>query len=173
MRSPAVSASDLQIRAASAADARSLADIYNPYVVGTAITFEETALSPAAMAARVAEAESAGLPFLLATAGGEPAGFAYASAWKGRCAYRHTCETTVYVGQDHWRCGIGRALYTRLLDLLRQAGLHAAIGAIALPNEPSVALHERLGFEQVARFREVGFKFSRWTDVGYWQRLFG
>ena len=77
----------------------------------------------------------------------------------------------MYVGREHWRCGVGTALYTRLLDLLQRASFHAAIGGIALPNESSIALHERLGFTQVAHFREVGFKFNRWIDVGYWQRL--
>jgi phosphinothricin acetyltransferase len=101
-----------------------------------------------------------------------PAGFAYASKWKGRCAYRHTAETTVYVARSHWRCGVGKALYMQLLELLQHARIHAAIGGIALPNDSSVALHERLGFVKVAQFKEVGFKFNRWIDVGYWQRLF-
>jgi L-amino acid N-acyltransferase YncA len=170
---PPVSLRDLEIRPAVEADAPALADIYNPYVIETTVTFEETALSPPELAIRVTDANRAGLPFLLAHAGEVPLGFAYASKWKGRCAYRHTAETTVYVGRDHWRCGVGSALYRRLLDLLRHARFHAAIGGIALPNESSVALHERLGFVQVARFREVGFKFNRWIDVGYWQRLFG
>ena len=173
MNSPRKSARDIAIRPATCADAPALAEIYNPYVVETAVTFEEAPVAPSEMAARVAEADGAGLPFLVAAASGVPAGFACASKWKGRCAYRHTAETTVYVGRDHWRCGLGTALYLELLALLQQAGVHAAIGGIALPNEPSVALHERLGFVQVARFREVGFKFDRWIDVGYWQRLLG
>lgn len=137
------------------------------------ITFEKVAVIPSDMAARVAEAIGAGLPFMLAHAREVPLGFAYASKWKGRCAYRHSVETTVYVGRDHWRCGVGMALYRRLLDLLQNSGIHAVIGGIALPNESSIALHERLGFVQVTQFREVGFKFNRWIDVGYWQRLFG
>lgn len=172
MQAPRVSVRDIEIRAASAADASALADIYNPYVIETTVTFEEAALAPSEMAERVAEADVGGLPFLVAAAGSLPVGFACASKWKGRCAYRHTAETTVYVGRDHWRCGLGTALYGKLLDLLQQAGFHAAIGGIALPNDPSVALHERLGFVKVAQFREVGFKFDHWIDVGYWQRLF-
>lgn len=160
------------VRAATAADAPVLTAIYNPYVLTTSITFEETAVDPADMAGRVAETVSVQLPFLLAEVSGAPAGFAYASKWKGRCAYRHTVETTVYVERNHWRCGVGKALYVQLLERLQRAGFHAAIGGIALPNESSIALHERLGFTKVAQFREVGFKFNQWIDVGYWQFLF-
>ena len=173
MQSPREPVRDIEIRAATGADAPALADTYNPYVIETTVSFEEAALAPPEMAARVAEADGAGLPFLVAQVRGVPVGFACASKWKGRCAYRHTAETTVYVGRDHWRCGIGATLYGELLNLLQQAGILAAIGGIALPNEPSIALHERLGFVKVAQFREVGFKFNRWIDVGYWQRLFG
>jgi len=162
----------IEIRAAIPADSSALVEIYNPYVAETTITFEETALDASKMAARIAEADAAGLPFLLADIGGAPAGFAYATKWKGRCAYRHTAETTVYVKHDRWRCGVGKALYTQLLERLQHAGTHTAIGGIALPNESSIALHERLGFVKVAQFREVGFKFNQWIDVGYWQLLF-
>jgi L-amino acid N-acyltransferase YncA len=167
-----VSVSGLQVRDAAHGDAVALADIYNPYVLETTITFEEVGASPACMAERVAEAAEARLPFLVAESAGIPVGFAYASRWKGRCAYRFTAETTVYVDRRQWRRGTGSALYARVLDLLKDTGYHAAIGGIALPNEPSIRLHERLGFTHVAHFREVGFKFNRWIDVGYWQRLF-
>ncbi len=162
----------IEIRAANQADSSALADIYNPYVIETAITFEETVVDASEMATRVGDSDAAGLPFLLAAVGGAPAGFAYASKWKGRCAYRHTAETTVYVTRDRWRCGVGKALYTQLLERLQHAGIHAAIGGIALPNESSIALHEQFGFVKVAQFREIGFKFDQWIDVGYWQLLF-
>ena len=166
-----INSQDLTIRPAIAGDAPRLADIYNPYVLTTTITFEESAIGPAEMATRIAESAEASLPFLVAAIGGAPVGFANASRWKGRCAYRYSAETTVYVMQSHWQCGVGKALYSTLLGLLQSSGCHAAIGGIALPNESSIRLHERLGFTQVAQFREVGFKFNRWIDVGYWQRL--
>jgi L-amino acid N-acyltransferase YncA len=172
MHEPIAPSRNPEIRAATEADAAALADIYNPYVLGSIVTFEESAITPRDMAARISEAAGVNLPFLVAQAAGVPVGFAYASKWKGRCAYRYSAETTVYVGSSHWRSGLGKALYTNLLDLLQRSGCHAAIGGIALPNEPSVRLHERLGFTQVAHFREVGFKFDKWIDVGYWQRLF-
>lgn len=162
----------LSIRPAAAGDAAILADIYNPYVLETTITFEETAIEPSSMASRIAEAADARLPFLVAEAAGVPVAFAYASKWKGRCAYRYSVETTVYVERGQCRRGVGKSLYTRLMDLLQRSDCHAAIGGIALPNGPSVRLHERLGFTKVAQFREVGYKFGKWIDVGYWQRLF-
>ena len=172
MPAPPTSSPGVVVRAATAGDASALADIYNPYVLNTTITFEEAPVHATNMASRVAETLDARLPFLLAEVGGVPAGFASASKWKGRCAYRHTAETSVYIAPDHWRCGVGKALYTQLLELLQHANIHAAIGGIALPNDASVAFHERLGFVKVAQFKEVGFKFNRWIDVGYWQRLF-
>ena len=96
-------------------------------------------------------------------------GFCYASNWKARSAYRHSVESTVYVHPDYLRRGIGLRLYEALLAELRLRGIHAVIGGIALPNAASIGLHERLGFEKVAHFREVGRKFDRWIDVGYWQ----
>ena len=163
---------DIEICPATEADAPALAEIYNPYILETTITFEEQAVDPSDMASRVAETGRSGLPFLVARVRSVPVGFAYASKWKGRCAYRHSVETTVYVSRGRWRCGVGTALYAQLLDLLQGAGIHAAIGGIALPNESSIALHERLGFTKVAQVREIGFKFNRWIDVGYWQLLF-
>ena len=171
MSSSPDAAPELRMSNAGPGDAAALAAIYNPYVLETTITFEEAAVTAAEMAARVAEAEESRLPFLVARSRGVPVGFACASRWKGRCAYRYTAETTVYVDRGNWQRGIGTALYTGVLDLLRDAGYHAAIGGIALPNAPSIALHERLAFTHVAHFREVGFKFNRWIDVGYWQRL--
>lgn len=67
--------------------------------------------------------------------------------------------------------GIGKVLYTALIAELRTRSLHTVIGGIALPNPASIALHERLGFENVARFKQVGFKQERWIDVGYWQLM--
>ena len=172
MQASGASTDSIRVRAAVDQDASALADIYNPYVLETTITFEESAIGPADMAGRIAEAARAQLPFLVAHLAGMPVGFAYASRWKGRCAYRYSAETTVYVARGHWRRGVGKGLYAALLESLQRSGCHAAIGGIALPNERSIGLHERLGFTQVAQFREVGYKFGKWIDVGYWQRLF-
>jgi phosphinothricin acetyltransferase len=121
------------------------------------------------MASRVREVIDAGLPWVVAEVNDRVVGYAYASKWKGRCAYRFSVESSVYVATDHTGQGIGSKLYDALLDRLRAGKTHVVIGGIALPNEGSVALHERLGFRKVAHFNEVGFKFERWIDVGYWQ----
>ncbi|MGH8085997.1 MAG: arsinothricin resistance N-acetyltransferase ArsN1 family B [Lysobacter sp.] len=158
------------IRNATSADASALASIYNRYVLDTTVTFEESAVSETEMAARIAEVQGASLPWLVAEddAGGV-LGHAYASKWKGRCAYRFAVEITVYLDAAAHGRGLGRQLYERLLAVLRDAGMHVAIGGIALPNPASIALHEKLGFRKVGQFDEVGFKFGRWVDVGYWQ----
>ena len=159
----------LKIRDATLDDAAPIAAIYNPYVLNTSISFEEAEVTVAEMTGRIADLRANGLPWLVAAVDGGVAGYAYASKWRVRHAYRFSVETTVYLAPDHAGQGIGTALYRALVDRLREAGYHVAIGGIALPNAASIALHEKLGFEKVAQFSEVGFKFDRWTDVGYWQ----
>jgi phosphinothricin acetyltransferase len=171
MHSQETPATALTIRPACGADAAAIAAIYQPYVLETTISFEEQAVGAEEMAGRIAAIGEAGLPWLVACAEGVLIGYAYASKWRARPAYRHAVETSVYVaGGAHGR-GAGRALYGALLDRLRADGLHLAIGGIALPNEASIALHERFGFEKVAHFKQVGFKFGEWRDVAYWQLM--
>ena len=158
------------IRDAHAADAPAIAAIYNPYIAGTTISFEETPVSADEMRARIAAVQDAGLPWLvLEGVDGAIAGYAYATKWRVRHAYRYSVETSVYLAAGLERNGHGTALYTALLRRLRATGCHLAIAGIAQPNEASVALHERMGFRKVAHFGEVGFKFDRWIDVGYWE----
>ncbi|MGE0440040.1 MAG: arsinothricin resistance N-acetyltransferase ArsN1 family B [Gemmatimonadales bacterium] len=159
-----------RIRAAVAADAPALAAIYNHYVTTTVVTFEEAPVTGEEMAGRLGGIAAAALPWFVAEAEGRVAGYTYASPWRSRFGYRFSTETTVYVAPGFERRGIGAALYAALLPALRERGMHSAIGGIALPNPASVALHEKLGFRPVAHFVEVGFKFGRWHDVGYWQR---
>lgn len=162
--------SDGRIRSATPADGEALARIYNHYVRETIITFEEEAVTGAEMAARLARVQGGGLPWLVAEDDEGVAGYAYATPWKARAAYRFAVESTIYLDPARTGRGLGRPLYEALLDALRAGGFHTAVGGIALPNPASIALHERLGFVKVAHFREVGFKFGRWIDVGYWQR---
>jgi len=166
----AVSAAPV-LRDAGTVDAEALAALYNHYVAHTAVTFEETPVAPVDMAARLADNAAVGLPWLVAECDGEIAGYAYASKWKGRCAYRYAVESTVYLQPAAVGRGVGSRLYGALIDQLRERRLHTVIGGIALPNDASVRLHEKLGFVKVAQFRQVGFKFGRWIDVGYWQLM--
>ena len=157
------------IRAATAADGLVLARIYNHYITNTIVTFEEAPLSADDMAARVTETNAANLPWLVAEEPSGVVGYAYASRWKGRCAYRYSVEVTVYLDETAVGQGRGTLLYTALFNALRRSGCHVAIGGIALPNAASVALHEKFSMQKVAHFSEVGFKFGCWVDVGYWQ----
>lgn len=157
------------IRPATAADAARICAIYNPYIANTTISFEEEAVSDTDMARRIDDVREAGLPWLVLTLDGRVCGYAYATKWRARYAYRYAVETSVYLDPDAHGQGWGSTLYVRLLDEVRVRGLHTVIAGIAQPNARSVALHERLGFRKVAHFSEVGFKFGQWLDVGYWQ----
>ena len=160
------------IRPALASDADAIAHIYNHYIRNTTVTFEEMPVSAQEMAARIAKFDAASLPWLVLELDGHVVGYTYASKWKGRCAYRFSVESTVYLDPAHTGRGLGSSLYAALFAALRDKGMHVVIGGIALPNAASVALHEKLGLEKVAHFKEVGFKFERWIDVGYWQLKF-
>ena len=159
------------IRPVSLDDSDAIAAIYNHYVLNTPVTFEEEAVSGDVMRDRIREIRS-NLPWLVCEEAGLVRGFAYASPWKSRCAYRNSVETTVYLDKDVLGRGLGARLYEPLLQVLKERGFHTAIGGIALPNGGSVALHEKFGFQKVAQFREVGWKFETWIDVGYWQLVF-
>jgi len=113
--------------------------------------------------------QGAGLPWLVAVEEGAVVGYAYATKWKERSAYRFSVEVSVYLSnQSHGR-GLGAKLYETLFSTLKEGGIHAVMGGITLPNLASVALHEKMGMKKVAHFEKVGFKFDQWHDVGYWQ----
>ncbi len=159
------------IRDAEPNDAERVCRIYNPYVQNTIITFEEEPVSGEQMQTRIGEIQARALPWIVYGEAGDVVGYAYASRWKSRSAYRHSVESTVYVAGDCTGRGIGSALYEELLSRLRQTSVHAIMGGIALPNEASIRLHERFGFRKIAHFEQIGFKLGRWIDVGYWQLI--
>lgn len=160
----------MSIRDAVADDAAAIAAIYNHYVLTTSISFEEQAVTDSEMQQRIADIQRSGLPWLVAELDGVLVGYAYATKWRVRHAYRFSVESSVYLAPDLAGKGLGTALYQQLLERLSASGYHLVIGGVALPNAASVALHEKMGFEKVAQFREVGFKFGRWIDVGYWEK---
>ncbi|MBY0243316.1 MAG: GNAT family N-acetyltransferase [Burkholderiaceae bacterium] len=160
----------MHLRDAIAGDASTIAAIYNPYIIDTTISFEEVPVPDAEMARRIAEVQAAGLPWLVAEWDGVVIGYAYATQWRVRHAYRHSVESSVYLAPAAARRGVGSALYAALLARLQAGGYHLVIGGIALPNDASVALHQKMGYEKAAHFKQVGYKFGRWLDVGYWQK---
>lgn len=147
-----------------------IAAIYNHYIVGSHCTFEKVPVSAAIMAERIATVQEK-YPWLVIEENGTIKGYAYATAWKQREAYAQTVESTVYVHPDAFGQGYGRKLYSELVQQLKTGEFHAALGGIALPNDASIALHEKLGFRKVGQLQQVGFKFDRWIDVGYWELL--
>ena len=157
------------IRPAAEHDASAVARIYAPYVHDTAISFEETVPTQAEMAARIVKSRSR-WQWLVADLDGAVVGYAYGSQHRERAAYRWSVEVSAYVGRDHHRQGIGRALYGALFAELADKGYCNAFAGITLPNDPSVKLHTSMGFEPIGTFHSVGWKFGRWHDVAWFQR---
>lgn len=162
-------AAGITVRGATAEDADAIAAVYNPYITHTTVTFEEEPVTAETIRQRMADVAEQALPWLIAESGGDVVGYAYASRLGERAAYRYSVETAVYVDASCARGGVGSALYRELLPALSAAGKHAAVAKLSLPNDASVGLHERFGFEKVGHLAEVGRKFGRWLDVGYWQ----
>ena len=156
------------IRLAEPADARGVAEIYAPAVAGSPISFETVVPTAKEMEGRIAAALTFA-PWLVCVGAERVQGYAYASRHHERAAYEWSVNVSVYVHEGCRRAGVGRALYTALLALLRLQGFCAAHAGITLPNEPSVRLHESFGFRPVAVYPRVGFKCGVWYDVGWWQ----
>ncbi len=159
------------IRSAIPTDATAIAAIYNHYVLHTAVSFEEQAVSTAEIGSRMDAVLQQGLPYLVAEKAGVVLGYCYATPWKARAAYRYSVEVTVYLQPAAQGRGVGYALYQQLFSRLKAAGYHAALGGIVQPNPASVALHEKCGMKQVALLPDIGFKQGHWHSVGYWQLL--
>jgi phosphinothricin acetyltransferase len=160
---------DLLVRNADPArDGAACAAIYAPHVEGGAVSFEERAPEAAEMAARI-ERYGTSHAWLVAERKGEVVGYAYATAFNERPAYRWSASVSVYVDANAHGRGVGRALYEALFDCLRERGFRMACAGITLPNAASVSLHESLGFEQVGVNREIGWKDGAWRDVGWYQ----
>lgn len=158
----------LALRLATPADAAQVRAIYGPIVAETAISFEDEVPSEPETARRI-EQVLAVAPWLVLEEDGVVLGYAYATKHRDRAAYRWSVDASVYVSGGRRRGGVGRALYRSLLALLARQGFHAVHAGIALPNAPSVGLHEALGFRPVAVYPKVGFKLGAWHDVGWWQ----
>lgn len=158
------------IRPATPQDYEAIRDIYNYYIAETIVTFEEELVSTEEIAKRVKDITSTH-PWLVSEDENVVTGYAYARTWHPRSAYRFSVESTVYLAKGQEGKGIGSALYAALLSELKVNGLHSVIAGISLPNDGSIAIHEKFGFKKAAHYHEVGKKFDQWIDVGYWQLI--
>jgi phosphinothricin acetyltransferase len=156
----------MQIRPAQDADAAAIAAVYAPYVEHSLVSFEEQPPDAADMLARMQARPR--LPWLVAVEDADVVGYAYASVHRARAGYRWSADVSVYLAERAQGEGVGRALYGQLLEVIRGLGYVNAYAGIALPNAPSVALHEAVGFRRVGIYRAVGFKHGTWVDVGWW-----
>ncbi|MDB5096242.1 MAG: GCN5-related N-acetyltransferase [Cyanobacteria bacterium RYN_339] len=162
-------AEPFQLRMARPADAAAIAEIYAPICRDTVISFEAEPPDATEIARRM-EAVLARLPWLVCTRGGAVLGYAYARPYNERAAYQWTLEASIYLAEAARGQGLAGGLYTALFDLVRTQGYCSVIAGITLPNEASVRLHERFGFEPVGRIPAAGYKHGGWHDVGYWRR---
>ena len=161
------------IRQVNPADGAAICGIYNYYIENTTFTFEETIVQISEMEERIRKI-CAKYPYIVMeeeSGHGEVNGFAYINTWKERSAYRFSAEVSIYIRDGFQGKGIGRKLMERLIEETRIAGIHSLVAGITLPNERSVALHEKIGFSKIAQFKEIGYKFNKWLDVGYWELL--
>lgn len=169
-----------EIRLATLNDSTVIADIYNWYIENTTITFEEERVDAGEMAHRIAVTDKTRPWFVMEASSEELAeldlpessallGYACAVRWKDRSAYRFARETSIYLRPEIHGRGLGLRLYQHLIAALRETDVHSLIAGIALPNDASIALHEKLGYKKVGEFEEVGRKFDNYLNVGYWQ----
>jgi len=166
-----MTAADVVIGPATPADLAGVADIFAHYVTGSLVTFEETPPALADWRRRLDDLAGLGLPFLVARTGGQVAGYAYASPWRPKPAYRHTVEDSVYLAADRTGRGLGRALLGPLLTRCADAGVRQVVAVIAdAGSEASVALHRSFGFVDAGRLTAVGHKHGAWIDTVLMQR---
>jgi phosphinothricin acetyltransferase len=156
------------IRTATDSDAESILKIYAPYIEDTSYTFETEVPDIKSFQERISSYLQT-WPWLVCDIGGVIAGYAYGSRHRERIAYQWSVECSVYIHDDFQRAGVGKALYTALIDILRLQGFRNLYAVINLPNEKSVAFHEKMGFVYFAVYRNVGYKLGRWKNVGWWQ----
>ena len=158
------------IREVKLSDAKAIVDIYNYYILNTNITFEEKQLTVDDMEERIIE-KTAKHPWIVYERDGQVIGYAYLSGWHSRSAYRYSNEASIYLDRNEKGHGIGKELFSKLLEISKGYGVHTIVSGITIPNKESISLHEKFGFKKIAEFEEIGFKNNKWLNVGYWQKL--
>jgi L-amino acid N-acyltransferase YncA len=157
-----------EVRLAAKKDAKEIIDIYAPSILDAAISFETEVPSAEEMQKRI-EMILQTYPWIVCVVDGEIAGYVYGSKYRDREAYQWSCECTVYIHDQYKGKGVGRELYGLLFQLLQLQGFRTVYAVVTLPNEGSVNLHEKCGFEKFAVFENVGYKFGQWHSVGWWK----
>lgn len=170
---------ELVIRSVVPEEAGRLLEIYSYYVERTAISFEYEVPTEEEFRHRI-ENTLKKYPYLVAEQNGKIQGYAYAGPFAKRAAYGWSCELSVYLDQYARKCGIGRKLYESLEERLKEMGMLNLYACIAYPEEEdeyltknSVRFHEHLGFKEVGRFHKCGYKFNRWYDMVWMEKLIG
>jgi L-amino acid N-acyltransferase YncA len=156
------------IRLVEQKDTAALRDIYAYYVEHTYVSFEYTAPSATEFWERIT-ATVLEFPWLVCTCNEKIIGYAYAHKHRVRDAYQWSPESTIYLASDFHTKGIGRVLYETLFNLLRLQGYHTVFAGVALPNDKSVGIHKKMGFEQIGVFNNVGYKNGKWHDTCWFQ----
>ncbi|MFC6976408.1 arsinothricin resistance N-acetyltransferase ArsN1 family B [Halomicroarcula sp. GCM10025709] len=159
----------VEIRLAGPADAPACREIYAPFVRDSAITFETELPGEAAFAERLSETLEQH-PWLVCEHDGRVLGYAYASPHRSRGAYKWAVESSVYVAENARRCGVAGGLYQSLFAVLERQGYRNVYAGITVPNPPSTALHDAMGFDRVGTYEDVGYKHGEWHDVEWWAR---
>ena len=156
------------IRLAKPADASSILNIYIPFIINSAITFETEVPSADAFAQRIITYQE-NWPWLVYETEGVIAGYAYATKHRERAAYQWCVESSVYVNNDYQQRGIAKALYTTLFEILQYQGCRNVYAGITLPNDKSVGFHKSFGFSWLADYTNIGYKLNKWNTVSWWQ----
>lgn len=149
-------------------DCDQVLEIYAPYILETAISFETEVPSLEEFQDRCLAVASQ-YPWLVYEEDGKILGYAYGSSHRSRCAYSWSCEVSVYIDQDHHKKGLGKKLYEALFPILKEQGYYNLFAGVTQPNVPSDKIHTRLGFEKIGTYKNIGYKFSEWRDVTWYQ----
>lgn len=156
------------LRLANPSDAKAILDIYAPYIEHTSLTFETEIPSVEAFSKRI-ESYLQNWPWLVCEIDGIIAGYAYSSRYRERKAYQWSVECSVYIHDNFHNKRVGKALYESLFEILRTQGYNNVYAVINLPNDKSVAFHEKCGFKYFATYEKVGYKHGHWKNVGWWR----
>ena len=160
----------VQLRTATPSDAKEILGIYSSYIENTSFTFETETPTTEQFAERI-ETYLRTWPWLVCDVDGKIAGYTYGTRYRERVAYQWCTESSIYIHDDYQKMGIGHALYKSLFEILKRQGFRNIYAVINLPNEKSVAFHEKLGFLHFATYEQVGYKLGKWKNVGWWRKI--